>query len=282
MHETRVGIVIPSFESGPMVAEAAASARDCLGGTDDVVVVDDGSTDRRSLQVLEGLRRDGFTVHRQANAGVSVARNRGLASLRTPYAFVLDSDDLIEPGAATIAADLLDADADIAIVAGAGIDFTGTAPDPGDPAVSPGEVTRRDMWRSSRIATASAFRVEDWASSGGFPPGVAVGEDWVFWLRLLRDGGRVLTADAVFVRHRLHAGQVTRRPIDPRESAKAANLVLRENPDLALEHAEDLFDELCRARTTLAAYRHAYRRPDLVKARVHSFLRAAQRRRERG
>lgn len=263
MTENRVGVVIPSFNSGSFVVEAARSARACLGGPANVVVVDDGSTDRRSRAALDVLRGAGFSVLRQPNAGVSAARNLGLSALSTPYAFVLDSDDLLEAGAASDAADVLAAQEDVVIVAGSGIDFGETVP--ATAPRSPGELTREDMWRSNRIATASAFRLDDWSACGGFPEGVAVGEDWVFWLRLLRDGGRVHTSDAVFVRHRIHPGQVTRRYIDPRESVKAANLVLRENSDLALAHPHELIDELCRTRTTLAAYRRSYRRFDSVK-----------------
>lgn len=266
MLENRVGIVIPSFNSGTMVVEAAHSALACLGGTTNLVIVDDGTTDRRSLVALDGLRQEGFTVHRQKNAGVSAARNRGLGALSTPYAFALDSDDLIQPGAAGVAADVLDARPEVVIVAGSGINFAGQGEEQASPPISPGKLTRKDIWRSNQIATASAFRLEDWARCGGFPEDVAIGEDWVFWLRLLRNGGSIATSEHVFLRHRIHDGQTTRQSIDPRESAKAANLALRENPELALENADELIEELCRSRETLAAYRHAYRFPDRAKS----------------
>ena len=277
MPENRVGIAIPSFNSGSLVAEAAHSARECLGGTANIVVVDDGSTERRSLAALDDLRRQGFTVHRQANSGVSAARNRGLAALTTPYAFALDSDDLIEPEAASVAADVLDARPEVVIVAGSGINFTGPGPENASGPISPGELTREDMWRSNQIATASAFRLADWAACGGFPEGVAIGEDWVFWLRLLRGGGSIATSDRVFLRHRIHERQMTQRSIDPRQSAKAANLVLQENRDLALARPDELIEELCRSRETLAAYRHAYRLPDRAKTLLRGLGRLASR-----
>lgn len=282
MLENRVGIVIPSFNSGTLVVEAAQSARECLGGPQNVIVVDDGSTDRRSRAALDSLRGAGFTVHRQANAGVGAARNRGLAHLATPYALALDSDDLIEPGAASIAADLLDIHADVVIVAGSGMNFSGSHPEKASAPISPGELTREDMWRSNRIATASVFRVRDWAACAGFPEGVAVGEDWVFWLRLLRGGGSIATSQTVFVRHRLHEHQTTRSRVDPRESAKALNLVLRENADLALARPEELIDELCRTREVLAAYRHAYRFVDRAKVRAKELGQIAKRSRSSG
>ncbi|WDH79454.1 glycosyltransferase family A protein [Microbacterium esteraromaticum] len=268
--ETRIGIVIPTYNVGRFVVDAAHSARTALGGCDNVCVVDDGSTGRETLGALRELKRDGFQVLRQSNQGVSAARNSGIALLATPYAIALDADDLIEPAAPRLIADAFDRDPASVIVTGAGINFSdGHQSDP----VSPGNQDRRSMWSSSMIATASGFRVADWKRVGGFPQGVAIGEDWVFWLRLLRDGGRVTTLDEVVVRHRFHSGQVTHRVRDPRLLTKARALVLRENPDLVAANMDQLVDELISTREVLAAYRYAYRHIDTVKSRLRGWLR---------
>lgn len=266
MREGRVGIVIPAFNAGRYVAEAAESAAAGLGAKDDVVIVDDGSSDKLSLDVLAGLRESGFRVIRQDNQGVSAARNAGLRLLSTPYAFVLDSDDLITPIAATVAADILDRDETAAIVAGSGVEFSnqGGCSVP----LSPGRPTRESMRQGTWIATASAFRVADWRRVGGFPEGVAIGEDWVFWMRLLRDGGRVAVVEDVVVHRRLHARQVTRGYIDPREGVKAKNLVTMENQDMVLKYPEEIIEELVKLRTRDADYRYSRRALEVWKSRL--------------
>ena len=270
--EERVGIVIPTFNTGKLVAEAARSASQGLGSMDNVIVVDDGSTDRMTLAVVAELEESGYRILRQRNRGVSAARNAGLQLLDVPYAFALDSDDLIAADAPTIAAEIFDRDSDVAIVTGSGVEF---APDGyrSQPIPPPGLPTRESMMRlGSQIATASAFRVADWANSGGFPESVHIGEDWVFWMRLLRDGRRVAVADSTFVYRRFHPGQVTQAYVDPRENAKAKNLVMFENRDLALKEPDELLDELARLRLLLAEYRHAYRHADRLKTRVKTLL----------
>ena len=48
-----------------------------------MIVVDDGSTDPATLAALDALPGD-VELIRQANAGLSAARNAGLARARTP------------------------------------------------------------------------------------------------------------------------------------------------------------------------------------------------------
>jgi glycosyltransferase involved in cell wall biosynthesis len=64
-----------------------------------VIVVDDGSTCERSLQVLEEQRRlyPQFRFVSQANAGCGAARNRGLAEARGAYVVLMDADNLARP-----------------------------------------------------------------------------------------------------------------------------------------------------------------------------------------
>ncbi len=50
--ENRVGIVIPVYNTGDPLAEAADSALQSLGSHRNVVIVDDGSTDKRTKQIL--------------------------------------------------------------------------------------------------------------------------------------------------------------------------------------------------------------------------------------
>lgn len=266
-----MGVVIPVYNTRKLCLEAARSARAALGRANNIVIVDDGSTERATLESLAILESEGFRVVRQSNRGVSAARNAGLALMDVPYAFVLDSDDLLGIAAPAVAAAVLDESRDVVIVAGSGIEFTSDG-DRSEP-IPPGRPTRDSMRDGSLIATASAFRVADWRNSGGFPEGLRMGEEWVFWMRLLRDGGSIAVADAIFVQRRLHAGQVTRGYADPRQAAWARNLVLNENPDLFLQHHDEVISELARVRALLAEYRHAYRHLDRLKSAVRGVVR---------
>jgi glycosyltransferase involved in cell wall biosynthesis len=93
-----VTVVVTCFNYGAFLAESVRSALSQAGGEPRVIVVDDGSTDELTLAELERLPPQVELV-RQANAGLSAARNVALASARTPFLLTLDADDKLADGA---------------------------------------------------------------------------------------------------------------------------------------------------------------------------------------
>lgn len=278
--EERVGVVIPNFNNGLYLLEAVDSAVTALGGPRNVIVVDDGSAEKRAGAVLAAAERRGVRVVRQANRGVSVARNVGIGLLSTPYVLALDSDDLMEPDAPRLVAEHLDAEPGVVFVAGG---YRDLLPDGSMSEVRwPAAVTRDGMRHQTHVSICTGFRRADWEAVGGFPPGVSVGEDWIFWMRLLRLRDRGVAVRHSFLIVRTHEGQTTRYIRDVRKVAQAQNMVLRENPDLMDAHRDELIDELCRQRETLAQYRHAYQHVDRMKRRVKGIGTIVTRARSRG
>lgn len=92
-----VSVIIPTYNR----AWALRAAVDSVLSQDyrdyEVVVVDDGSTDE-TQQVLAGYEGTRLTVIRQANFGVSAARNRGIRESAGNLIAFLDSDDRWLPG----------------------------------------------------------------------------------------------------------------------------------------------------------------------------------------
>lgn len=107
MSPPRVSCVIPVFNAAPVVRQAIESvlSQDCT--EIQVVVVDDGSTDRS----LEVVREFGGSVQVLAgpNRGVSAARNRGIAETSGEWIIFLDSDDLLLPGTLRMRLDVAEA-----------------------------------------------------------------------------------------------------------------------------------------------------------------------------
>ena len=104
-----ITVVITCFNYGAYLPEAVASALHQEGGEPRVTVVDDGSTDAETLRALEDLP-DQVTLIRQANAGLSAARNAGLRLAQTPYLIVLDADDHFVPASLRLLREPLDRD----------------------------------------------------------------------------------------------------------------------------------------------------------------------------
>ncbi len=90
-----VSVVIPVFNGERHLGEALESVRRQTHPEVEVIVVDDGSTDRS----VEIARAHGGRMRllRQANEGTASARNRGVRSSRGAFLAFLDQDDRWEP-----------------------------------------------------------------------------------------------------------------------------------------------------------------------------------------
>ena len=96
MSKPLVSIIIPTFNRDYCLAESISSVLDQSFTHFELIVVDDGSTDK-TLEVIKkfpGIQ----TIHLQENRGVSFARNRGLEQAQGDWIAFLDSDDLWEKG----------------------------------------------------------------------------------------------------------------------------------------------------------------------------------------
>jgi glycosyltransferase involved in cell wall biosynthesis len=216
---SRIAVVIPVHDDGALVADAVASVREAEPV--EVVVVDDGSTDERTLAVLDRLRGEGVTVLRQENAGPGAARSAGARATTAPYVFPLDADDLLVEGALGRLAGLLDAHPE-AHVAWGDYDVFGdydgryTA----QPAWLPWSLTWVNQYPNSSLLRRSALE-----AAGHWPEGNY--EDWSLWLRFVELGfGGVALGDVVY-RHRLHGAHRVQRSQRRRHRALYAMLKAR-------------------------------------------------------
>src|SRR5690554_2263658 len=102
-----VSVVIPTYNRRELVCLAIDSVLAQDLPVEDVIVVDDGSVDGTGQWLVE--RYAGRIRYLwQENAGVSAARNRGMAIARGRYITLLDSDDLWLPAKTRLQAEWLE------------------------------------------------------------------------------------------------------------------------------------------------------------------------------
>ncbi|MDD5406635.1 MAG: glycosyltransferase family A protein [Sulfurovaceae bacterium] len=89
-------VVIPLYNKQNHVKETIKSVLGQSFQNFEIVVVNDGSTDE-STKVVESIEDDRIRLIHQENAGVSVARNRGIREAKSEYIAFLDADDIWLP-----------------------------------------------------------------------------------------------------------------------------------------------------------------------------------------
>lgn len=96
----KVSVIVPVYNTEAYVRDAINSIRFQTMRELEIIIVNDGSTDR-SLTVVEELAEhdERIRIYSQENQGPSVSRNLGLQHARGKYIYFMDSDDLLEADA---------------------------------------------------------------------------------------------------------------------------------------------------------------------------------------
>jgi glycosyltransferase involved in cell wall biosynthesis len=197
----RVAVVVPCYDDGATLGEALAS----LEGQEEheLVVVDDGSTDQTTLDVLTGLEAAGVQVIHQPNTGLSAARMAGVAATSAPFVLPLDADDAIAPGAVASLADALDREPPAAMAWG-DVEIWGEF----NLALRIGR--RLDPWLVAHLNTlpvASLVRRTALLEAGGWQLRHGY-EDWDLWMSFAEAGWGGVYVPAPALRYRRRGGRM--------------------------------------------------------------------------
>jgi len=204
----RVSVVIAAYNAEAYIAEAIESVLDQTVPPDEVIVVDDGSTDgTRSRLDRFGDRIVAIT---QANSGQAVAVNKALAMAHGELIGFCDADDLWTAGKLEMQLALLEADGSIEAAFGKVQQFV--SPDvpeqhrarlAPDVEIMPGELKQCMLIRRAALMRIGPF---DETLPATF---------FIAWLgRAKQNGLKIAHVDGIVLRRRLHLGNGGRTNTD--------------------------------------------------------------------
>lgn len=198
-----ISVVIPLYNKAATIARAVGSVQAQTFADWELIVVDDGSTDAGPDWVARSVDPR-VRLHRQANAGVSAARNQGIELARSDFVALLDADDYWDRGHLANMQDLIGAFPGAALYACAY-----------HTVYSAGRVRKVNTlsWRPERslltdyFADAVLGEPPVWTGAvvvsraalqavGGFPLRVTSGEDLITWARLACAGPVAYSTEA--------------------------------------------------------------------------------------
>ncbi|MED5598966.1 glycosyltransferase family 2 protein [Janthinobacterium sp. P210006] len=206
-------VIIPLYNKGPYVEATLASVLAQTHGDWEVLVVDDGSSDDGAQRVL-ACADARVRLIRQANGGVSRARNHGIAEARGELVCFLDADDLYAPDYLRTQVGLAQAFPDECFFATGYTSFApGSMPDMATSPVAPAQAQRIDEffthfnhhWPFFCTNSVAVRRAALAALQPCFPEGEQFGEDLDLWFRLA-ERHRLVLAAAPLVAYRREVG----------------------------------------------------------------------------
>ena len=116
----RISVVMPVFNGGSYLAAAVESILKQSFNDFELIVIDDGSTDKTACVLAGFARSDGrIRVIGQANTGVVASLNRALDLARGEYVARMDADDVSLPSRFELQVAFLDTHPEVAVVGSA-------------------------------------------------------------------------------------------------------------------------------------------------------------------
>jgi glycosyltransferase involved in cell wall biosynthesis len=212
MIEPLISVVIPCYNHGEFLDDAVNSIPIKKYPFIEIIIVNDGSTDVRTLSVLERLEKGNIKVIHQENSGLGAARNKGISFASGKYILPLDSDnELLEPYFST-ALTILEENESVAVVYGNPLFFgsqNGIQEIP--------EFNLQSLITANFIDACAIFRKSAWLKVGGYDenmPYMGV-EDWEFWLHLSFSGFKFKKIDEVAFKYRVVANSMIKKDTAP-------------------------------------------------------------------
>ncbi|MBW4474337.1 MAG: glycosyltransferase [Stenomitos rutilans HA7619-LM2] len=221
----RLSIIVACFNDGQFIKEALASAEACPDPIYEILIVNDGSTDPSTCQILNELKNNGYRVIDQPNQGVAIARNNGIKLARGEYILPLDSDNLLRPAYISKGVEILDRFPDVAVVYGDverfgegidasqkllnfNLDYSSISFDNGFRGVQRvPDFNLAWLVRHNYIDACAVFRKSAWEECGGYDANTPFGcySDWDLWLSIAKKGYRFYHVPEILFDYRIRA-----------------------------------------------------------------------------
>jgi glycosyltransferase involved in cell wall biosynthesis len=208
----RVSVVMPVYNGEEHLEPAVESILNQTFRELELLVIDDGSTDRTPELLQDWARSDArVRVHRQNHSGIVAALNRGCGLARAPYLARMDADDIAFPDRLAKQVSFLDEHVGVAVVGG-GVEYLfdeGHRIKLKRVPTAPSEIASRLLaGKHCFVHPTVVMRADAFVAVGGYRAPFQWAEDYDLWLRMAERFDLANLEDAVLSK-RIHPGQIS-------------------------------------------------------------------------
>ncbi len=181
----KVSVIIPCYDLGIFLDEAVDSVLSQSFQDFEIIIVNDGSTDADTNQMLQSYDKPRTKVLWTENQGLPSARNHGIRASQGEYVCCLDADDKYHPDFLARTVEVLNVDHSEKV------GFVTTW------VTVFGEENyewKTEGYKPPRLAlenvvhVASLFRRKCWTEVGGYATNLEGYQDWNFWISIVAIG----------------------------------------------------------------------------------------------
>lgn len=176
-----VSVIVPCYNEGQYLLECIESIEKQTYKNIEIIVVNDGSTDSCTLEVLSQLDNTKLKVISIDNCGVAIARNVGIKYSKGNFILPIDGDDKIAPQYVERCMNVLLSNKEIDIVYSNTRLFDGK-----NKIFGLSSFNMKSMLKQNCVVCTAIYRKNDYQLINGYKENMIYGlEDWDFWLTML-------------------------------------------------------------------------------------------------
>lgn len=222
-----ITLIVPSYNHAGFIRDCIRSLLSQTRPADEIIVVDDGSTDGTPAILQEFAPN--VALHLNKHMGLRQTVAMGLSIARGDYVLVIGSDDVLLPHACAVLGAILDKQADVALAYG-DVDFIDETGERIGQGLGHGPVGKhRDtdlLVTDNYIPAPSALCRRDALLEIGEPQSVACG-DWERWLMLSLTGRSFYGVRDRIALYRRHGKNLSHASGGPRLLEEGADMLAR-------------------------------------------------------
>jgi len=256
-----VSVIIPCYNHGKYVGEAVKSIQTGSYAHYEIIIVDDGSQDLNTLQLLSELAKDPhIKVLSQSNGGPAQARNTGIAQANGPFLFFLDADNIALPTYIAEGIKALVENPEVGVAYADALLI-------GQKDKRWASATNGNVWKSrlfkyeilkegNFIDNCTVVRKTAIEQVGRYEPDRAIQgwEDWELWLRMAKAGWQFHYLSQPLFYYRTLPNSVISQAAGCEKRMAMLDFILAKHPDLLKTHFDNLARNYCKLVKTANDY----------------------------
>lgn len=230
----KISVIIPCYNDGHFLHDAVDSVLACTFCDIEIIIINDGSTDQNTLNILDQYAAQGLKVLSQPNKGLAFSRNRGIKEASAEYILPLDADNKITPDYIKRSIELLDSET-CDIVYARPFFFGEDIPERKFPTQ---HFDGEELLFKNYIDACSVFKKSVWEVVGGYDEAMPFPghEDWDFWVGSFLKGFKFNFIDEALFGYRINKNSMI---------TNISSYKLQANHDyIILKHKKEILDHI--------------------------------------